>query len=83
MICTIIEEHINFTLPWDLFDGASEGDPSIGGVGGVIYLSDHRKISFKFALGHATNKKDELSSLCSILRIDKKNTSQEYTYMVT
>ena len=62
-IQVIIAPTITKKFPWDLFDDASQGEPPIGGAGGIIYLSHHRKISFKFDLGHVTNNKVELLDL--------------------
>ena len=45
------------------FDGASQGDPPIGGAGGVIFIDGTNKISFKLGLGRATNNKAKLSAL--------------------
>jgi hypothetical protein len=46
---------INKEIPWAFFDGASQGTPTRGGVGGIIYLSPSHTISFKDGIGPATN----------------------------
>ena len=50
-------------------DGASQGDPHIGRAGGIIYLDETNKISFKLGLGRATNNKVELSALWATMKI--------------
>ena len=59
------------SYPWAFFDGVSQGDPPIGGAGGVIFLNDTNKISFKLGLGRATNNKVELSTLWAAMKIAK------------
>ena len=67
--------------PWAFFDGASQGEAPIGGVGGVIYLTKIRKISFKLALGKATNSKAELTALWTTLKLAKdKQISRSHIY---
>ena len=51
------------------FDGASQGEPPLGGSGGVLFLNDLSKIEITFALGQGTNSKAELSALWSVLKI--------------
>ena len=59
---------IDKSTPWAFFDGASQGDPAIGGAGGVICLSDSKKITFKVGMGRATNTKVELMALWATLK---------------
>jgi hypothetical protein len=47
----VLVDHINEEFPWDYFDGASQGTPSRGGVGGIIFLSPNHIISFKDRIG--------------------------------
>ena len=60
-------------VPWDFFDGASQGDPPLGGSGGVIYFSDKHKVQAKFSPGHCTNNKAELEVLHTVLNLDMNN----------
>ena len=53
----LVPPEINKDIPWAYFDGASQGDPLLGGSRGVIYLSDNHKIQAMFDLGHCTNNK--------------------------
>ena len=39
----IREPEINKEMPWDFFDGASQGDPPLGGAGAVIFFSATKK----------------------------------------
>ena len=41
----------------------------LGGEGGVVYLTDDKKLEIKFAPGRASNDKVELSALWEVLRI--------------
>ena len=54
---------------WGYFDGASQGEPTLGGVGGIAYLNDSTKFEITFTLGQGTNNKAELVALWSILRL--------------
>ena len=56
---------------WDFFDVASQGEPTIGGAGEVIHLSETNQIYFKLGLGRVTNSKAELSALWATLKITK------------
>ena len=29
--------------PWELFDGASQGEPLLGGAGGILYMNEMSK----------------------------------------
>ena len=64
-----VPPEINKTVPWAFFDGASQGDPPLGGSGGVLYFSDKHKMQAKFAPGHCTNNKAQLVALCMILNL--------------
>ena len=64
---------INKTVPWDFFDDASQGDPPLGGSGGVIYFSDKHKVQAKFSPGHCTNNKAELVTLNLVLNLAIKH----------
>ena len=62
---------IDKSLLWAFFDGVSQGDPPIGGAGGVIFINETNKISFKVGLCRATNSKAELSALWATLKLAK------------
>ena len=55
--------------PWAFFDGASQGESLLGGVGGVLHLNEFSKMEITFSPGQGTNNKDELSALWYVLRI--------------
>ena len=60
---------INKQIPWYFFDGASQGDPPLGGSGAVLYMPNKQKIQAKFAPGHCTNNKVELTTLHLVLEL--------------
>ena len=47
------------------FDGASQGNPLIGGVGGIIFLTYSHSLIFKVSLSKGTNNYVELMVLKS------------------
>ena len=51
---------INKGIPWAFFDGASQWEPPLGGVGAVICFPSTKNIKIKFATGKASNNKAEL-----------------------
>jgi hypothetical protein len=48
-------ETVNKDMPWDFFDGASQGNPTRGGDGGVLHLSKDHNIYFYTSIGNETN----------------------------
>ena len=66
---TVKPLELDKSCPWDFFDGASQGDPPIGGAGGIIRLDETNKISFKLGLGRSTNNKHEISPLWATMKI--------------
>ena len=68
-IRTLVPPEINKDIPWAYFDGASQGDPPLGGSGGVLYLSDNHKIQARFSPRHCTNNKAELVALHLVLNL--------------
>ena len=56
-------------MPWAYFDGASQGEPPLGGAGVANFLSTNRKVMTKFSMGQATNNKVELSALWITLKV--------------
>ena len=72
-IKVLIPPEINKAIPWAFFNGASQGDPSLGGSGGVLYLSANQKIQAKYAPGHCSNNKVELAALHMILKVAINN----------
>ena len=69
----LVPPEINKGIPWAYFDGGSQGDPPLGGSGGVLYLSRFHKIQAKFSPGHCTNNKAELATLHMVLELAIKN----------
>ena len=69
----LVPPEMNKGIPWDFFDGASQGDPPLGGSGGVLYLLGFHKIQTKFAPGQCTNNKAELATLHMVLELAIKN----------
>ena len=65
----IISSKINKTIPWAYFDGSNQGDPALGGAGGVAYLIENKKIEIIFSLSRASNNKEELIALWIVLRV--------------
>ena len=65
--------NIDKNTPWDFFDGASQGEPPLGGVGGILFMNETTKTKITFSPGHGTNNKEKLSALWSVLRIASKN----------
>ena len=63
----LVPPEINKGIPWDFFDGASQGDPPLGGSREVLYLPGLHKIQAKFAPGNCTNNKVELTILHLVL----------------
>ena len=55
--------------PWAFFDGASQGEPLLGGAGGILYMNEMSKTEILFAPGQGTNNKAELSTLWLVLKI--------------
>ena len=54
---------------WACLDRAAQGEPSVGGVGGILYLSNSHLLKFKAGIGRSTNNKAELFALKPILRM--------------
>ena len=65
----LVPPTINKEIPWDFFDGASQGDPPLGSSGAILYLPNKQKIQAKFAPGHYTNNKAELEALHLVLEL--------------
>ena len=68
---------INKEMPWAFFDGASQGEPPLGGAGAVIFFPSTRKKKIKYAIGQASNNKVELSALWDTLKVAKSSHIQE------
>ena len=45
---------------WTYFDGASQGESPVGGVGGILNTYELHIINFKVGIGQGSNKKVEL-----------------------
>jgi ribonuclease HI len=42
-------------VPWDFFDGASQGNPPHGGVVGILHITKFHSISLFACIGTSTN----------------------------
>ena len=52
---------------WGFFYRASQGEPPLGGAGGILFLNETTKTKITFSTGQGTNNKAELSVLWSVL----------------
>ena len=52
---------------WGFFDGVAQGDPSMCGVGAVLYLEEGHFFHARWGLGEGTNNKAELMALYMLL----------------
>ena len=68
---------INKEMSCAFFDGASQGEPPLGGAGAVIFFPSTKKMKIKFATGQASNNKGELSALWASLKVAKSTHIQE------
>jgi ribonuclease HI len=59
----IIEEFIHRSKPWAHFDGASQDEPPMAGVGGIIFFYDSHTISFNVGIRSGSNNLVELLGL--------------------
>eukprot|EP00253_Pinus_taeda_P009325 PITA_09325 len=59
------------------FDGASKGNPSRSGAGGVIYLPNGRKEEFSWGLGIKSNNQTEVLSLLKAGQLARKGNPRE------
>ena len=59
--------NIEKNTPWAFFNGASQGESPLGGVGSILFLDDSKNLEIPFSLGQGTNNKAELSALWSVL----------------
>ena len=60
-------ESIDKSFPWGFLDGAAQGDPSLCGVGAVLYLEEGHFFRARWGLGEGTNNKVELMALYMLL----------------
>ena len=56
----VSKEWIDISKPRDYFDEASQGEPPLGGVGGIIYFFISHTISFKVGIGPRPNNLVEM-----------------------
>ena len=52
-----VQEVIDKTYPWGYFDGAAQGDPTMCGAGGVLFLEEGDHFRARWGLGEGTNNK--------------------------
>ena len=62
-----VQEVIDKTYPWGYFDGASQGDPTMCGVGVVLFLEEGHHFQDRWGIGEGTNKKVELLALYMLM----------------
>ena len=43
--------NIDKNTPWAFFDGASQGEPPLGGVGAILFMNESTKTNITFAPG--------------------------------
>ena len=72
-IRVLVPPEINKDIPWAFFNGASQGDPLLGGLRGVLYFSEKHKIQAKFAPRHCTNNKADLAALHFVVNLAINN----------
>jgi ribonuclease HI len=77
----IVEESIDKTGSWAYFDGATQGDPLVRGVEGILFIFKSHFFKFKAIFGKCTNKKVELMVLKLILMIVVENGVQKLQTM--
>lgn len=65
----IVSPEVDKSYPWAFFDGASQGEPLLGGAGGVLYVTIEHKFSIKYAPRRSTNNKAELTALWAVLKV--------------
>jgi len=63
-----VEEVIDRTGAWVFFDGASQGEPAVGGAGGILHLLDTHFFKFAAGLGRSTNNKAEIFVVFLVMR---------------
>jgi ribonuclease HI len=72
---------IQKNIPWAFFNGATQGSPTRGGVGGIIYLVEYSTFSFTASLSEATNNFSEFLALKLLVLLAKeKGISQPNIY---
>jgi ribonuclease HI len=59
----IREEQIDKSRAWAYFNGASQGNPHVGGAEGLHFLRDGHVLEFKAGLGRGTNNLAEFMAL--------------------
>ena len=69
----LVPPEINKGIPWAFFDGESQGDIPLGGLGAILYLPNNPKIQAKYVPGHCTNNKAELATLHLFLELALNN----------
>lgn len=65
--CVPVMPQIDLMIPWVFFDGSSQGHPSIGGVGIVLYANHSHYFHIRDTLARGTNIKVEFVSLSMLL----------------
>jgi ribonuclease HI len=63
----VVVEHIDFSRPWDFFDGASQENGDRCGGGGVLFLTPSHFFNLKWGLGQGSNNFAEILALKLLL----------------
>ena len=61
------QEHIDKTAPRGYFDGATQEEPIVSGVGAVLYLNEDHLFRLKWGLGVGTNNRAKFLALYMLL----------------
>jgi hypothetical protein len=70
-----LKEIIDMKFHGTYFDGASQGTPPRGGVGGILFLSQNHSLKFKAGIGSETNNFCELMALKLVLKLAQESRS--------
>ena len=73
----VVAPKINKRIPWAFFDGDSNREPPLGGVGVVINVTANRKIMIKYEMGQETKSRVELSALWETMKVAHSNRIQD------
>ena len=63
----LVQEVIDKTFPWGYFDGAAQGDPTVCGVGAILFLEEGHYFRARWGIGEGTNNKVEILALYMLL----------------
>ena len=61
---------INRDIPWEFFDGATQGSLALSSVGAALHLNQEKKFLIIFLPGHGSKNKAELDALWEVLFVE-------------